>query len=214
MLTVSFPSPVDDSARVLSLSSTSSLKLSFSTSSSSSVGYASLILSTMSPSSLSHSLSVPTDSFGSNLFRRANAQTSSVSVYLSPKKGGKYRWEWDLTTSSREDIVSLARKGEGRVRAQVMLAPSMSGEEATLLDIGTVQFTDKNYWKNVKATKWPREWEMERYSIREEQGWTFREPRKETGPAKALFGLIAVLAPWIILLSLVRGVSDTLLFIS
>ncbi|CAD6588546.1 MAG: hypothetical protein CYPHOPRED_004431 [Cyphobasidiales sp. Tagirdzhanova-0007] len=199
---IDFPSPASHSERVLSLSPASTLKIAFSTSQSSGVAYSSLILLTISPSSLSHSLSTSTNSSASNLFRRANSQIGSVSVHLSPKKGGKYRWEWDLSTTSREDILALARKGEGRIQAQIILTPSTADEQAVLLNIGIIHFSDESYWKEGRSRNWPREWEMDRYSIREELGWTFREPRKETGSLAAFTGLVAVLAPWLALLGL------------
>jgi hypothetical protein len=83
---------------------------------------------------------------------------------------------------------------------------SKQSVEPLLLDVGHVAFRDDSYYKTPKAVKWPREWEMERYSVRPELGWTFQEPRKPVHSVKALFGLGAVLAPWTVLLGLVGHV--------
>lgn len=206
--------PADNAAsRLLTLEATAAFKLSFVSPSHESIGYAALILSTVSPRSLSSSLSVSTsdslaaaahaDGGAGELFRRAQAQVGSVSVYLAPKKGGRFRWEWDLATTAREDIVSVARRSEGQLRAQLLLASSTKGESSTIIDLGTVGLPEQLWKAAPKQKKWPREWEMERYSAREELAWTFRQPQTRTGSVKAIIGLVAVLSPWLLLLTLV-----------
>ena len=200
---------------MLTLPSTSTLKLSFAVDTTSGSGrdglsYASLILRTLSPSSLSAAIAAPVDPSAAqgNLFRRANAQAGSVSVPLQPKKGGKYRWEWDLASSSsslsaHEDVLALAQKGDGRVRAQVYTVSSDGTPE--LRELGTVYFSDETSWNRElgKARRYPREWEMERYSPRPELHWTFQPPRRQVGPTKAALGLALVLSPWLLLAALV-----------
>jgi hypothetical protein len=173
-------------------------------------------LRTLSPSSLSAAIAAPVDPSAAqgNLFRRANAQAGSVSVPLQPKKGGKYRWEWDLASSSsslsaHEDVLALAQKGDGRVRAQVYTVSSDGTPE--LRELGTVYFADEASWNRElgKARKYPREWEMDRYSPRPELHWTFQPPRRQIGPAKAALGLALVLSPWLLLAALVRVASPS-----
>ena len=211
---------------MLTLPSTSTLKLSFAadTTSGGSDGpsYASLIFRTLGPSSLSAAIAAPVDPSAAqgNLFRRGNAQVGSVSVPLQPKKGGKYRWEWDLASSSsssssssslsaHEDILALAQKGDGRVRAQVYTVSSDGTPE--LRELGTVYFANEASWNRElgKARKYPRGWEMDRYSPRPELHWTFQPPRRQIGPAKAALGLALVLSPWLLLAALVRVASPS-----
>lgn len=70
-------------------------------------------------------------------------------------------------------------------------------------EIGRIHIANEGYLNKKVARKYPREWEMERYSAREELSWTFREPRKLIGSAKAFFGLALVLSPWFLLAALV-----------
>lgn len=213
----SFASPdgetgTSSATAALELSSTSTLKLSFAVPDSSLVSYAALILSTVNPNALTDSLTVSSNSAALNSrgspdqsLHRANAQASSVSIYLAPKKASKYRWEWDLSTASREDILNVARLGEGSFKAQIFLSPTTeSGMEPTLKDVGSVHIADQEFLNTKSSRKYPREWEMDRYSAREELRWTFREARKPIGGVKALIGLVLVLSPWALLAALVR----------
>lgn len=139
-----------------------------------------------------------------------NSQINSVTLPITPKKGGRYRFEWDLSTPSsstfKEGILTVARLGNGRLKAQLMVVPSSESSKDTtqVLELGTIALLDEDYYKDKKEKKYPREWEMERYSPREEIAWTFHEARKPVSAMKALIGLGAVLAPWVLLLGLVR----------
>lgn len=197
-------------AGVLPLSASTTLKLSFAVEDSSLISYSALILSTVEPDALTDSLTVNSAKAASSTgaqdqsLHRANAQVSSVSVYLAPKKASKYRWEWDLSTTSREDILNLARLGKGSFKAQIFLSPTQeSGLQPSLREIGKIHIADQEYLNKKSSRKYPREWEMERYSAREELHWTFREPRKPVGSAKTLVGLLVVLSPWLLLAALV-----------
>lgn len=77
-----------------------------------------------------------------------------------------------------------------------------------MFELGTVAILDEEYYKDV-GRKYPREWEMDRYSPREEIAWTFQEPRKPVSGFKALIGLGAVLGPWLILAGLVSRSKST-----
>ena len=176
--------------------------------------YAALILSAPSPRSLSTSLGVSTneslsvaqhaDGGAGELFRRAQAQVSSVSVHLAQKKGGRYRWEWEPAANpAREDIRGLARRTNGNLQARILLGSSVRGAESTSYDVGMVAL-DEELWRSpAKPRKWPREWEMDRFSAREELFWTFKQPQKPVGGLKAILGLIVVASPWLVLLSFV-----------
>lgn len=210
-LRFSSSSPATPSPKVLDLSSESTLKLTYSLPTSlslSSVSLSFVIFSTLSPNVLASSLASPSNTSTDELamFRHANSQYSSVSIPLSAKKGGKYRWEWDLANPSsnsnrKEEILTLARKTDGRMKAQVLLAASDPSVKSILLDIGTVYIKDEAYWREESAAKkkWPREWEMDRYSVRKELAWTFGEKRSGIGAAKTVIGIALVLAPWAIL---------------
>lgn len=53
----------------------------------------------------------------------------------------------------------------------------------------------------------PRAWEVERYAEMPPLAWTFAAAEKRIGVIKAAGGSIAVLAPWVVLLSIVRPTS-------
>jgi len=140
-----------------------------------------------------------------------NSQVTSVSIPITPKKGGRYRFEWDLSPPSspyKEDILTIARLANGRLKAQLMVVPSIeeSKETTQILELGTIAILDQEYYKDNKEKKYPREWEMERYSPREEIAWTFQEARKPVSVLKALIGVGAVLGPWLLLAGLVSAI--------
>lgn len=144
-----------------------------------------------------------------------NSQVNSVTIPITPKKGGRYRFEWDLSSPSsiyKEDILTIARLANGRLKAQLMVVPSAeasSKESVEILELGTIAILDEEYYRDdVEKKKYPREWEMDRYNAREEIAWTFQEARKPVSAVKALIGLGAVLGPWLLLVGLVSAVDE------
>lgn len=204
----SFPSE-NGGSKVVTLSSTSTLKLSFALDKPEEAGFSALILSTIDPRALPSQLGQVTNSNEAGLWRLANRQVSSASIPLVAKKGGRYRWEWDLATPSstsyKEDILTIARLSEGRLKAQLLVAAAQKGDadKTLLVDLGTVAILDETYYQVNPNKKWLREWEMERYWSRPEISWTFREATKPVSSFKALIGLVTVLSPWLVLVSLV-----------
>lgn len=198
----------------MTLSSLSTLKLSYSITPASSASYSALVLSTHDGRALATQLGEPTNSSESNKWRMANSQVNSVTIPITPKKGGRYRFEWDLSAPSsalKEDILTVARLGNGRLKAQLMVVPSSEATKDTtqILMLGTIAILDEGYYKDTREKKYPREWEMERYNPREEIAWTFQEARKPVSAMKALIGLGAVLAPWLLLVGLVSSCNST-----
>lgn len=192
----------------MTVSPLSTLRLSYTITPSDEATYSALILSTIDERALATSLGQPTNTSESNKWRMANSQVSSVTIPLLPKKGGRYRFEWDLSLPSfqyKEDILTIARLSDGRLKARLMaVSAKVRDDPRTLyMDLGTVAILDEEYYKDNKQKKYPREWEMERYTPREELSWTFQEARKPVSMFKALIGVGAVLAPWVLLLGLV-----------
>lgn len=203
-------------SKVVTLSSSSTLKLSYTITPASSTSYTALILSTHDERALASQLGEPTNSSISNKWRMSNSQVNSVTIPITPKKGGRYRFEWDLSSPSsssyKEDILTIARLANGRLKAQLMIAPSTEeaskGPSMEMFELGTIAILDEEYYKDEKKKKYPREWEMDRYNAREEIAWTFQPARKPVPAIKALIGLGAVLGPWLLLVGLVSACSQ------
>jgi hypothetical protein len=208
--TLRFPSEKSES-KVITLDSLSTLRVSFSATPVDQVSYSALILSTIDARALATALGQPTNASAPGTWRLGNNQISSVTIPLSAKKGGRYRWEWDLSLPNaphKEDMLIIARLSDGRLKAQLMVAPlkkDNADENTLLMELGTIALTDEEYWKASyeKTKKYPREWEVERYAARPEIAWTFNEPRKPTSPVLAFVGIAAVLSPWLLLVTLV-----------
>ncbi|KAK9898502.1 hypothetical protein P389DRAFT_167021 [Cystobasidium minutum MCA 4210] len=212
--TATFPS-IDAHAKVVTLSSLSTLRLSYTITPTDEASYSALILSTVDERALATALGQPTNTSESHRWRLANSQVTSVTIPLQPKKGGRYRFEWDLSSPSnayKEDILTIARLSEGRLKARLMAVNAKARDDPRTLymDLGTVAILDEEYYRDNKMKKYPREWEMERYGAREEISWTFREATRPVSSFKALIGVGAVLAPWFLLLGLTSQILPSL----
>lgn len=213
--TATFPSD-KAASKVVTLSSLSTLKLTYTIAPALASSYSALILSSHDERALASQLGEATNSSISNKWRMGNSQVKSVTIPVTPKKGGRYRYEWDLSSPSaayKEDILTVARLGSGRLKAQLMVVNSneASNENFHILELGTITILDEDYYKDDKVKqKYPREWEMERYNAREEIAWTFQEARKPVSAVKALIGLGAVLGPWLLLVGLLGQIMPSL----
>ncbi|GAA6010695.1 hypothetical protein JCM11491_002900 [Sporobolomyces phaffii] len=123
------------------------------------------------------------------------------------RTNGKARWELDLSRAP----TALLSLSESPISLTLLLGSSQHGR-GLALPLGTFTLASSlalpfPYPPNQDL---PAHWEVDKYSLQPRIDWTFKSPEKRVGTVVSLLGLGVVLAPWLVLISILSYLRPSL----